>query len=154
MSLGTNRPTASLESAIDFATSQGVIIVASAGNRGLTGWAGQVHFLKSFPPVRPAEPRNGPSRLGIGSSRMSSMGNADESFVANFSSRELQASSSISLRRASQCSVLGLPLPRSFAHFPREVISDSAALASPRLKGTAGRRGGLYLLNGGRLQQI
>ena len=32
MSLVTDRPTASLESVIDFAISQGVIVVASAGN--------------------------------------------------------------------------------------------------------------------------
>jgi subtilisin family serine protease len=44
MSLGTDRPTASLESAIDFAISQGVIIVASAGNRGPDGmgWPGDL----------------------------------------------------------------------------------------------------------------
>ena len=72
VSLGTNRPTASLESAIDFAISQGVIIVASAGNRGPDGmgWPG------AFPQVISAgaigSTRNGPSRLGVGSSRMSS----------------------------------------------------------------------------------
>ena len=106
VSLGTNRPTASLESAIDFAISQGVIIVASAGNRGPDGmgWPG------AFPQVISAgaigSTRNGPSRLGVGSSRMSSR-ECRRELCRAFQFREIQASSSISLRRASQFSVPG-----------------------------------------------
>ena len=72
MSRGTARPTASLKSAIDFAISRGVVIVTSAGNRGPDGmgWPG------AFPQVISADAigwtRDGPSRLGVGSSRMSS----------------------------------------------------------------------------------
>ena len=93
MSLGTDCPTASLESAIDFAISQGVIIVASAGNRGPDGmgWPG------AFPQVISAGAigwtRNGPNRLGVGSSRMSSRKMPTRALSPNFSSRELQASS-------------------------------------------------------------
>jgi hypothetical protein len=44
MSLATDRPTASLESAIDFAISQGSSLSPLPGSEGLTGWAGQVPF--------------------------------------------------------------------------------------------------------------
>ena len=47
----------------------------------------------------------------LGSSRMSSSETPTRAFVANFSSREIQASSSNSLRRASQCSIPGATSP-------------------------------------------
>ncbi len=46
MSLATDRPTASLESAIDFAISQGSSLSPLPGSEGLTGWAGQVPFRR------------------------------------------------------------------------------------------------------------
>ena len=84
MSLVTDRPTASLESVIDFAISRASSLSPLPGIQGLTGWPGQVHFLKSFPPVRPAGPRNGPSRLGVGVVQDVLERNADESFCREF----------------------------------------------------------------------
>ena len=153
MSLVTDRPTASLESVIDFAISRASSLSPLPGIQGLTGWAGQVHFLKSFPPVRPAGPRNGPSRLGVGSSRMSSRETPTRALSRISVPGRFRPAART--RCAGRRSVLSRAAsPRPFAHFRREVISASASLASPRFGGTAGRRGGLYLLNGGRLQQI